>query len=136
MLDVAAAAAAPTPTVRQHFRRAKGTGSLEDSRGSRHLMAGDITLSGEQDIFGKQVDTASLASLEANHQAWTGGTFNGATWTANSWGSTSWASTSWASTSWASTSWASTAWASTSWASTAWASTAWASTAWASDGWG
>ena len=130
----------PLP-VAQTFLPATGTGTLEASRGSTHLMLRDsvtglsTALTGERDLFGAPVSTPLLAAAEATATSWTGGTFNGNSWTGSAWSSSAWASSAWASSAWASSSWAGSAWASSAWASSAWASSAWASSSWASSAW-
>ena len=107
--------------VVQTFTASTGTGTLEGSRGSTHLMLRDATtgvstpLAGEQDLFGAPVSTLGLAASEAAAASWTGGTWNGNVWAGDGWTSSSWASSAWASSSWASSSWASSSWASASW---------------------
>ncbi len=66
-LNLAAALNASTPSVTQTWPTSNGTGSLEASRGSVHVVDGNGNqLTGEQDIFGNTVDTAALAAAEAN----------------------------------------------------------------------
>ncbi|MDQ1614745.1 MAG: hypothetical protein QOJ60_684 [Actinomycetota bacterium] len=133
MRNILSTYVAPTP---QSFDPSTGTGTLEGSRGTMHLIAGDVTLQGEQDIFGHAFDAPAMAALEADQSSWTDGDWNGGSWTGSGWESSSWASSSWASSSWASSSWASSSWASSSWASSSWASSSWASSSWASSSWG
>ena len=128
------------PAATQTFAASTGTGKLELSRGTDHIAITDANgvttdLTGEQDIFGHNVNTNALASAEANATAWTGGTFNGNTWTGAGWTSSSWASSSWASSSWRSSSWASSSWASSSWKCDDWASSTWKTSGWTSSTW-
>jgi serine protease AprX len=51
-----------TPTAVQAYPAPSGTGLLELSRGSAHLIDGSQVLQGEQDIFGMAFDSASWSS--------------------------------------------------------------------------
>jgi serine protease AprX len=154
----AAVQSSPPDTV-QSYPQSTGTGSLEAARGSLHVSLDGVVLSGEQDIFGDAVDTASLAAAEADGDSWSGGTWNGAVWsgshwmrstTALSWAYTAWASPSWAGvawtdvttpsgawtgTSWSGTSWSGTSWSGTSWSGTSWSGTSWSGTSWSTVSW-
>ena len=95
---------------RQQFAPSTGTGSLELARGSHHLTAGGLTLTGEVDIFGHVFNSAEMATAEAAGNAWTGGVFNGNSWTGNSWTGNSWTGNSWTGNSWTGNSWTSADW--------------------------
>ena len=75
--------------------KAKGTGSLEDSRGSDHLTRDGVILQGEQDIFGAKFDAKSMAALEARLASWSGGVWNGNTWSGNTWSGNTWSGNTW-----------------------------------------
>jgi serine protease AprX len=111
LIDVAAAVTADVDGSDQHFAVSDGSGSLEGSRGSYHVMQGSSVLTGERDVLG---------------QAWSAGQ----SWGGQAWGSQAWAGSSWASSSWAGSSWASSSWASSSWAGSSWAGSSWASSSW------
>ena len=115
--------------------RSTGSGTLEGSRGSLHLVSNGVTLSGEQDIFGQPFNADAMAVLEAQAGAWTGGRWNSSAWAGDSWTSSAWASSAWSSSAWASSAWAGGDWSSSAWASSAWSSSAWASSAWSSSAW-
>ena len=112
-----------------------GTGTLEGSRGSLHLVSNGVTLSGEMDIFGQPFDAEAMAALEAQAGAWSGGQWNSSAWAGDSWTSSAWASSAWASSAWAGGDWSSSAWSSSAWSSSAWSSSAWSSSAWSSSAW-
>jgi serine protease AprX len=136
-LNIAKAVNAKLPggLVRQSFVQSTGTGSLDSSRGSLHLIANGVTLSGEKDIFGNTFNTTTMAQAEANSTAWSGGTFNGTAWSGTAWSSTGWSGTAWSGTAWSGTAWSGTAWSGSVWTSTGWSSTGWSSTGWSSTGW-
>jgi serine protease AprX len=110
-----------TPRASQEFPEAEGTGSLEASRGSYHLMMDDVPLVGEQDIMG---------------DPFTGTSWSGLSWSGLSWSGTSWSGLSWSGLSWSGLSWTGTSWSGTSWSGTSWSTSGWASSAWLSAGWG
>ena len=136
--DLDAAMAAPTPREcqsSQWYARSTGYGSLEASRGSYHVSDGTNKLTGEQDIFGNDVDTTALADSEESGNAWQGGRWNGASWAGASWAGASWAGASWASVVWQGASWAGAGWAGAGWAGAGWAGATWAGAGWAGAGW-
>jgi serine protease AprX len=163
-VSAAAAVSASLPAAVQSYSESTGTGSLEAARGSLHVTLNGVVLSGEQDIFGDAVGTASLATAEANADSWSGGTWNGAVWsgshwvrstigahwayaawTSDSWAGVPWADvttpsgvwtgTSWSGTSWSGTSWSGTSWSGTSWSGTSWSGTSWSGTSWSGTSW-
>jgi serine protease AprX len=136
--NLAAALVAPTPSGRasaQWALRSTGRGSLEMSRGSYHVSDGTNTLSGEQDIFGNDIDTSALAASEESRDAWHGGVWNGASWAGPSWAGASWAGASWAGASWAGASWAGASWAGASWSGASWSGASWSGASWSGASW-
>lgn len=127
---------APQPSNTQNFPNSTGTGSLEASRGSRHVedSNGD-QLTGEQDIFGNAVDTSALASAEQNGTAWHGGEFNGATWSGSGWSGSSWSGASWSSCSWSGASWSGASWSGASWSGASWSGASWSGASWSGSSW-
>ena len=94
-----------------------GYGSLEASRGSYHVSDGTNTLTGEQDIFGNDVDTSVLAACRGVQQRLAGRDLErrelgrsllgrGALGRAWSGGGASWAGAGWAGAGWAGAGWA------------------------------
>jgi len=120
-LNLGAVLNAPTPNAAQTWSTSNGTGSLEASRGSDHVVdANGNALTGEQDIFGNAVDTSALAASEANASAWDGGIFNGASWSGSSWSGSSWSGSSWSGASWSGASWSGASWSGSSWSEDDW----------------
>jgi subtilisin family serine protease len=163
-VSAATAVSASLPAAVQSYSESTGTGSLEAARGSLHVTLHGVVLSGEQDIFGDAVDTASLATAEGNADSWSGGIWNGAVWsgshwvrstigahwayaawTSGSWAGVPWADvttmtgywtgTSWSGTRWSGTSWSGTSWSGTSWSGTRWSGTSWSGTSWSGTSW-
>jgi serine protease AprX len=119
----------------QSFSAATGSGKLELARGSDHLTRDGVTLSGEQDIFGKTVSTRSLASLEAKGSSWSGGTWNGSSWSGSSWSGSSWSGSSWSGSSWSGSSWSGSSWSGSSWSGSSWSGSSWSGSSWSGSSW-
>jgi len=139
-LQMSKALTAGLPNAVQTWLPSTGTGSLELSRGSDHLTADGVMLTGEQDIMGSPFDSTAMATLEALSKSWSGGVWNskswsGDSWTGDSWSSISWSSISWSGTSWSGKSWGSADWSSNSWSSKSWGSADWSSKSWSGDAW-
>jgi len=135
-LNLAAVLNASTPNVTQTWPTSSGTGSLEASRGSQHVVdANGNALSGEQDIFGNDVHTSALAASEANASAWNGGTFNGSSWSGASWSGSSWSGASWSGASWSGASWSGSSWSGASWSGASWSGSSWSGGSWSGASW-
>jgi serine protease AprX len=135
-LNLSAVLNAPTPNVAQTWPASTGTGSLEASRGSVHVVDGNGNqLTGEQDIFGNAVDTTALAAAEANGTAWNGGIFNGGSWSGGSWSGASWSGASWSGASWSGASWSGASWSGASWSGASWSGASWSGASWSGASW-
>ncbi|TMB92848.1 MAG: peptidase S8 and S53 subtilisin kexin sedolisin [Chloroflexi bacterium] len=135
-LALAATLNATTPTTTQSFASSSGAGSLEQSRGSRHVL--DQTgnpLAGEKDIFARAFGTCAIATAEQSATAWNGGTFNGSSWSGSSWSGSSWSGGTWSGSSWSGSSWSGSSWSSGTWSSGSWAGASWSSGTWSSGSW-
>ncbi len=108
--------AAKTPAnYTQNFTNATGTGTLEAARGTDHITANGVVLSGEKDIFGRSFNSAAMAAAEAAGSSWSGGIFNGSSWSGSSWSGSSWSGSSWSGSSWSGSSWSGSSWSGGSW---------------------
>jgi serine protease AprX len=93
-----------------------GTGSLEASRGSFHVMAdinGDGVLdlvTGETDVLGQSWSAMSWSALSWSQSMWCSLTSVSSGWSSTSWSSTSWSGTTWSAISWSAISWSATTW--------------------------
>jgi serine protease AprX len=135
-LNLSAVLTAPAPNVTQTWPASNGTGSLEASRGSVHVVDGNGNqLTGEQDIFGNAVDTTGLAAAEANATAWNGGIFNGSSWSGSSWSGSSWSGASWSGSSWSGASWSGSSWSGASWSGSSWSGASWSGSSWSGASW-
>jgi serine protease AprX len=125
-----------TPAVAsQSDTSSTGTGSIEQARGSDHISQNGVVLSGEQDIFGKPIDTTALAAAEANASSWSGGIWNGSSWSGSSWSGSSWSGSSWSGSSWSGSSWSGSSWSGSSWSGSSWSGSSWSGSSWSGSSW-
>jgi serine protease AprX len=117
------------------YTNSSGTGTLEGARGSAHLVDNGVTLSGEQDIFGAAVSTATQASKRTAGTAWTGGTYNGQVWTGSSFNGTNWTATNWSGRMWSGRMWSSVTWSGRMWSGRMWSSGTWTGRMWSGSHW-
>jgi len=135
-LNLAAALTAPLPSAPLAALDDKGTGSLEQARGSDHLTAPDGTvLTGEQDIFGNPFDSTAMAALEASASSWSGGTWNGSSWSGSSWSGLNWLASTWSASSWSASSWSASSWSANSWSGSSWSASSWSGSSWSGSSW-
>jgi subtilisin family serine protease len=125
LLDVKAAAAAPTPVTAQGWPGSLGTGSLELARGSSHVTVNGITVTGEQSVFLTTWDAFGWLTSIAGGTAWTGGSWTGNSWTGGEWLGNSWTGNSWTGNSWTGNSWTGNSWTGNSWTGDNWSSAGW-----------
>jgi serine protease AprX len=98
-----------------------GTGSLEASRGSFHVMA-DINGDGVLDLVTGETDVLG--------QSWSAMSWSALSWSQSNWCSLTSVSSEWSSTSWSSTSWSGTTWSGTTWSAISWSAISWSATTW------
>jgi serine protease AprX len=135
-LNLASVLNASTPNTTQTWAASNGTGSLEASRGSQHVVDNNgNALGGEQDIFGNSVTTSALAAAEGNASAWNGGVFNGSSWSGSSWSGSSWSGSSWSGSSWSGSSWSGSSWSGSSWSGGSWSGSSWSGGSWSGSSW-
>ena len=125
LLDVKAAAAAPTPTAAQSWPRSVGTGSLELARGTHHVTVDGAPVVGEQSVFLTAWDALGWASAVVSGTTWSGGSWTGNSWTGNSWTGGSWTGNSWTGNSWTGNSWTGNSWTGNSWTGNSWSAAGW-----------
>ncbi len=119
----------------QTFIPSKGGGTIEDARGSDHLTANGVILTGEKDIFGRAIDSKALALAQAAGSSWSGGTWNGSTWSGSSWSGSSWSGSSWSGSSWSGSSWSGSSWSGSSWSGSSWSGSSWSGSSWSGSSW-
>ena len=135
-LNLAAALTAPLPSAAAAVIDDKGNGSLEQARGTDHLVAADgSVLSGEQDIFGKPFESAAMAALEASASSWSGGTWNASSWSGSTWSGLNWLASTWSASTWSSSSWSASSWSANSWSASSWSASSWSGSSWSGSSW-
>jgi serine protease AprX len=134
-LDLAKALGVTSVAAAYSYTSSTGTGTLESARGTAHLVDNGVVLSGEQDIFGTAVSTATLASRRTAGTAWTGGTWNGQVWTGSSFSGTNWTATTWSGRMWSGRMWSSEVWSGRMWSGRMWSAGTWTGRMWSGDGW-
>jgi serine protease AprX len=117
-------------------RVAKGGGSIEAARGSRHLVAPDGTvLQGEVVVGGDAFDGAAWTDGLAAGTNWTDGTWSGSSWSGSSWSGSSWSGSSWSGSSWSGSSWSGSSWSGSSWSGSSWSGSSWSGSSWSGSSW-
>jgi serine protease AprX len=117
-----------------------GSGTLEATRGSSHVVANNVTLTGQNSIFGP-FNAADWAARSKAQTAWSGGVWMGHRMAADGWNGTSFASKTWGSATWPGGAWGGTgswtdpAWSGRTWNGRFWAAGTWTGRFWASDDW-
>jgi serine protease AprX len=134
-LDLAKALALKTPSEPGTPAPSTGTGLLELSRGSTHLVQDGNTLGGEQDVFGRPFLSSMMALLEASGSSWSGGEWNGSSWSGSSWSGSSWSGSSWSGSSWSGSSWSGSSWSGSSWSGSSWSGSSWSGSSWSDNNW-
>ena len=134
-LQMSKALTTPLPFAVQTFTPSTGVGSLELARGTDHLTADGVVLSGEQDVMGSPFDAAGMATLEALGKSWSGGAWNGKSWSGDSWFGSSWAGISWSGNAWSGKSWSDSSWSGNSWSGKSWSTTDWSGKSWSGISW-
>ena len=134
-IDLSVLATKAPASYTQNLRASKGGGTLDAARGSDHLTANGVTLTGEQDTFGRIVSTKSLALAEAAGSSWSGGTWNGSTWSGSSWSGSTWSGSSWSGSSWSGSSWSGSTWSGSSWSGSTWSGSTWSGSSWSGSTW-
>lgn len=130
-LNIAAAAAAPTPAYSQTWPASLGTGTLEGARGSAHVAdpVSGVELTGERDVMG------AAWNPSVTGRAWNGGTWNGRTWSGSSWTGTSWTARTWSGAVWTGNTWTGVAWTARTWSDSNWDGRTWSARTWSGRTW-
>jgi serine protease AprX len=107
-----------------------GTGSLEASRGTYHVIDGTTELKGEADILGRPWTGSTWARQAANRSVWSYGAWRGALMSGPGWQGGAWPTTAWAGTDWSGLTWSSDAWTASSWHASSWHASSWHGVGW------
>ena len=134
-INLAQLATVTPAAATQVFANATGTGSIEAARGLDHITTNGVTLTGEKDIFGKPVNTGTLAAATATGSSWSGGTWNASTWSGSSWSGSLWLGSSWSGSSWSGSSWSGSSWSGSTWSGSSWSGSSWSGSSWSGSSW-
>ncbi len=142
IIDIAAAAAAPTPgdEATQNWPRSTGLGSLEAARGNDHVTINGVLLQGEITAIGTPWNPqtwieASSTDTTWTDAKWTKDNWTGASWTGASWTGASWTGASWTGASWTGASWSGASWTGASWSGASWSGASWSGASWSGASW-
>jgi subtilase family protein len=136
LVQLKAAAQAPTPNYTQNFPLAQGTGSIEASRGSAHVVSPDgVTLTGEQDIFGNPWDGSTWSGSSWSGSTWSGGVWNGSTWSGSTWSGSTWSGSTWSGSTWSGSTWSGSTWSGSTWSGSTWSGSTWSGSTWSGSSW-
>jgi serine protease AprX len=121
----------------QTFARSTGTGHLELSRGTHHLVDAAVTriLAGDVDVHGRPFDSAVWAPAATAGTSWQGGSWNGTQWTGTGWATAPWGGTVWNGVSWNGVSWDGVSWNGVSWNGVSWNGVGWNGVGWNGVSW-
>jgi serine protease AprX len=135
-VDVSALVAVKAaPAVTPQTLTAKGTGSVELSRGTTHLISGTVTLNTNVDIFGRPFGGATWVKATLAGTTWTGGTYNGLKWTGAGWLNGQWTGMRWSNADWAGMRWSGMRWSGLVWDGMRWSGAKWSDATWAGATW-
>ena len=130
------------PQVEDGTPHATGLGTLEASRGGRHVISGGVALVGERDIFGEQWDASVWAVGALTGTNWSGDVWNGSFWTGSGSGSTStdWAGLPWTvdqgeGMTWDGSRWTGSRWTGSRWTGSRWTGSRWTGSRWTDQDW-
>jgi subtilisin family serine protease len=130
LLDLRRAAVTKTPTARQKWARATGTGSLEAARGTHHVVLDGQALTGEVDVVGHR-----WTGLRGFARLWAGQTWDAHTWDAHTWGAHTWDAHTWDAHTWDAHTWDGHTWDAHTWDAHTWDAHTWDGLTWSGSGW-
>jgi serine protease AprX len=140
LIDLAAAATAPTPVAVQDFRRSTGLGSLEAARGSVHARVDGREIRGEIDVHGQRFDAAAVAAGIRDRTNWSGIRWSGIRWSGIRWSGVDYSGIRWSGVDYSGIRWSGIRWSGIRWSSVdfsgiRWSGIRWSTTAWESSTW-
>ena len=119
----------------QFYLDATGLGTLDGARGGDYVVSNGIALTGQQDIFGKPFDSASMAALQASGSSWKGGVWNGSRWSGDTWTGSRWSGTTWSGKDWSGSRWSGSRWSGMTWSGSRWSGSGWSGSRWTGSDW-
>jgi serine protease AprX len=136
VIDLAKARNAPVTQANvQVFQPSTGTGTVEGARGSYHVVDNGVALTGEKDIFGKELNTATWAPASSAGSTWSGGTWNGSTWSGSTWSGSTWSGSTWSGSTWSGSTWSAHSWSGSTWSGSTWSGSTWSGSTWSGSTW-
>jgi serine protease AprX len=140
-LDIGHAGTAAAGPAVQQTPVASGLGSLELSRGGRHVQVDcgedgtpDVVV-GEMTADCQQWDPAAWTGSSWTGSSWTGSSWTGSSWTGSSWTGSSWTGSSWTGSSWTGGTWTGSSWTGSSWTGSSWTGSSWTGSSWTGSSW-
>jgi serine protease AprX len=136
-LDLVNAYGKATPSAlltKQLWAPATGLGSLEQARGSLHIMDASVQLSGEQDIFGVTWDAATWANQLLSGTSWVGDVWRSVAWASPTWNTPDFAGRTWSGRTWSDNIWDGRSWSGRTWSGRTWSGRSWSGRSWSSEG--
>jgi serine protease AprX len=136
---LATALAADPGAPEQQTGTATGLGSIDASRGGRHVQAlcdgAPTVIRGEIDVRCEAWDPAAWAGSSWTGSSWTGSSWTGSSWTGSSWTGSSWTGSSWTGSSWTGGTWTGSSWTGSSWTGSSWTGSSWTGSSWTGSSW-
>jgi serine protease AprX len=135
LVQLPGALTAPAPTAAQAFTPGTGAGSLEQARGTGHVVLNGVALAGEQDIFGQRWASSAMGSAEESGSTWSGGVYNGSTWSGSTWSGSTWSGSTWSGSTWSGSTWSGSTWSGSTWSGSTWSGSTWSGSTWSGSTW-
>jgi serine protease AprX len=134
-VDLAAALAAPAGAAQWQTGSGSGLGSIEASRGGRHVETPCGVIVGEIDVRCEAWNGSSWTGSSWTGSSWTGSSWTGSSWTGSSWTGSSWTGSSWTGSSWTGGTWTGSSWTGSSWTGSSWTGSSWTGSSWTGSSW-
>ncbi|MGI8775298.1 MAG: S8 family serine peptidase [Actinomycetota bacterium] len=129
-LDLKNAYKALTPLLVQQHDYSDGSGSLELSRGGRHVELDGVPLTGELTVFGDQWDGSGWS-----RSGWSGSGWSGSGWSRSGWSRSGWSGSGWSRSGWSEEEWLRSGWSASDWDGVEWTRSGWSGSGWSRSGW-
>ncbi|MDP3714753.1 MAG: S8 family serine peptidase [Mycobacteriales bacterium] len=134
-VDLAAALSAPAGAAQWQTGSGSGLGSIEASRGGRHVETPCGVIVGEIDVRCEAWNGSSWTGSSWTGSSWTGSSWTGSSWTGSSWTGSSWTGSSWTGSSWTGGTWTGSSWTGSSWTGSSWTGSSWTGSSWTGSSW-
>jgi serine protease AprX len=112
-----------------------GSGSLEEARGTAHVVSNGVALKGEVDIMGQPWSPKDWVEATNAGTTWSGGIWNSARWSGDGWSYAKWSYAKWSDADWSGTSWSYAKWSGVSWDGAKWSGAKWSYAKWSDASW-